>query len=48
MHLDVVTIFQGSFVLGAFDTAHVVFFLAWTAFFVFLATRLLEARRWKG
>ena len=46
VHLDVVTQFQGSFVIGALDSAHVVFFLAWTAFFVFLATRLLEARRW--
>jgi len=37
---------QGSFLIGVFDSAHVVFFLAWTAVFVVLATRILEARRW--
>ncbi len=44
--VDVLLHFQSSFVRGALDTADVVFFLAWTAVFLFLATRLLEARRW--
>lgn len=44
---DPVSNFQGSFQTGALDTRHVVYFLAWTGFFVFLATRLLEVRRWR-
>lgn len=44
---DVVLHYQGSFLRGVLDTSHVVFFLAWTAFFAFLATRFLEARRWR-
>jgi ABC-2 type transport system permease protein len=45
--IDIVGHFQGSFLLGVFDTAHVVFFLAWTGFLAFLAVRLLETRRWR-
>jgi ABC-2 type transport system permease protein len=44
--VDVILHFQSSFVRGALDTADVAFFLSWTAVFLFLATRLLEARRW--
>ena len=44
--LDVQAHFQGSFLTGALDSAHVVFFLAWTAFLIFLAIRLLESKRW--
>lgn len=44
--LDVQAHFQGSFLTGAVDTAHVVFFVAWTGFVVFLAVRLLESKRW--
>jgi ABC-2 type transport system permease protein len=46
-HANVVTQFQASFGSGVLDTKHLVFFVVWTAFFVFLATRLLEARRWR-
>ena len=45
--VDVVARVQGSFSMGVIDTSHVLFFLVWTAFFVFLATRLVEARRWR-
>ena len=44
--VDVIAHFQSSFVRGALDTADIVFFLGWTGVFLFLATRLLEARRW--
>ena len=37
---------QTSFMRGAFDTADLVFFLAWTGLFLFAAVRLVEARRW--
>lgn len=35
-----------SFMRGAFDSADLVFFLAWTALFLFASVRLVEARRW--
>ncbi len=38
---------HGSFSQGAFDSADVVFFLAWISVALFLATRLVEARRWR-
>ncbi|MCZ6597083.1 MAG: hypothetical protein O7B99_05555, partial [Planctomycetota bacterium] len=44
--VSVVGAFQGSFLTGVLDSAHVVFFVAWTAVLLFLAVRLLEARRW--
>ena len=44
--VDVLGHFQGSFVRGALDSADIVFFFGWTGVFLFLATRLLEARRW--
>lgn len=46
--MNVVSHFQGSFLHGVFDTAEVVFFVTWTAFFLFLTVRSLEARRWRG
>jgi ABC-2 type transport system permease protein len=47
VHFDVVSQVQGSFMLGVFDTRALVFFAVWTAFFVFLATRFVEMRRWR-
>jgi len=44
--VSVIGAFQGSFLTGALDSSHVVFFLAWTAVFLFAATRAIEARRW--
>ena len=44
--IDVTAAYQSSFQTGALDTAHIVFFLAWSAAFLFLAVRLVEARRW--
>lgn len=46
--LDVLAHFQGSFLTGALDSAHVVFFLAWTLAALFVAVRLVETRRWMG
>lgn len=45
--LDVLAHYQTSFLVGLLDTRQVVFFVAWIAFFVFLATRILETRRWR-
>lgn len=47
-NMDAVRHFQRSFQRGVLDTAELVFFLSWTGFFLFLATRSLEARRWGG
>jgi ABC-2 type transport system permease protein len=46
--MDVMSHFRVSFQRGVFDSAEVVFFLSWTAFFLFLTVRTLEARRWRG
>lgn len=46
--VDVLAHFQGSFLSGALDSAHVLFFLAWTAAALFLAVRVVESRRWLG
>lgn len=46
-HMDSINQFSASFGSGVLDSKHAVFFVAWTAFFVFLAARLLEARRWR-
>ena len=46
--VDVLKHFQGSFLTGALDSAHVVFFLVWTAAALFLAVRVVESRRWLG
>lgn len=45
--INVLSHLQGSFMRGLFDSAHLVFFLVWIGFFLFLAVRLLEARRWR-
>lgn len=45
---NVIGHFQSSFRMGVFDTAELAFFLTWTAFFLFLTVRSLEARRWRG
>ncbi|HTF91267.1 MAG TPA: ABC transporter permease [Planctomycetota bacterium] len=45
--IDVGSRLQGSFSMGVIDTSHIVFFLVWTVFCVFLATRLVESRRWR-
>lgn len=44
--LDVVAHLQGSFQTGAIDSAHLVFFLAWGSAVLFIATRLVERKRW--
>ena len=44
---DVLDHHKSSFLLGVFDTSYAVFFVAWTAFFLFLTVRSLEARRWR-
>lgn len=46
--VNVIAHFQGSFLTGAIDSAHVVFFVAWVAALLFLAVRMVEARRWLG
>jgi ABC-2 type transport system permease protein len=46
--MDVLRHFQTSFRLGVLDSAELVFFLTWPAFFLFLTVRALEARRWRG
>jgi len=47
-HVNVYGHFTGSFMVGALDSAHLVFFAAWTAAFLFLAVRIVESRRWLG
>ncbi len=44
--IDVIAHFQSSFLIGVFDTGVVAFFIVWSAAFLFLSTRVLEARRW--
>jgi ABC-2 type transport system permease protein len=46
--VDVLAHYQGSFLTGALDSAHVVFFLAWILALLFLAVRIVESRRWLG
>ncbi|MEM7308161.1 MAG: ABC transporter permease [Planctomycetota bacterium] len=46
--INVIGTFQSSFLTGALDSAHLAFFVIWTAIFLFAATRLIEARRWWG
>jgi len=38
--------FEGSFGIGVIDSAHIVFFVALTALAAFVATRLVESKRW--
>jgi ABC-2 type transport system permease protein len=44
--IDVVDHHTNSFLLGVFDSAYAVFFVAWTALALFLTVRVIEARRW--
>lgn len=44
---DVFDRFGNSFLLGAVDSGHLVFFLVWIGLFLFLSVRLLETRRWR-
>lgn len=46
--MDVMRHFGRTYFRGVIDTSEVIFFLTWTAFFLFLTTRTLEARRWRG
>lgn len=47
-NMDAAAHYERSFRIGVLDTSEVVFFLTWTALFVFLTARSLEARRWRG
>jgi len=44
--IDVTDHLSSSFLRGSIDSAHVVFFVSWTALFLFLAVRAIEMRRW--
>lgn len=44
--VDIHRHFYQSFNLGVLDTGPLVFFVAWTSLFVFLAVRRVEMRRW--
>ncbi len=46
--VDIVSHLHGSFLMGALDSAHIVFFLSWTLALLFLAVRVVESRRWLG
>jgi ABC-2 type transport system permease protein len=46
-HVNLLGQFQASFGIGVLDSKHVLTFLAWTALFALIATRLLESRRWR-
>lgn len=45
--VDVMSHFHRTFLVGLLDTKVLVFFLAWTVFFLFLASRSVEAKRWR-
>jgi ABC-2 type transport system permease protein len=45
--VDIMRNFQRTFLVGVIDTQVLVFFGAWTTFFLFLASRGVEAKRWK-
>jgi len=45
--VDIMSSFDRSFLIGVLDTKVLVFFIAWTFFFTFLATRAVEAKRWR-
>jgi ABC-2 type transport system permease protein len=44
--VDVKEHLNSSFLLGIVDSSYALFFLAWTALFLFMAVRAVEARRW--
>ncbi|MCA8979538.1 MAG: ABC transporter permease [Planctomycetes bacterium] len=45
--VDLVTSLQRGYLAGVLDSQVVVFFCAWTALFLFLSIRAVEARRWR-
>jgi ABC-2 type transport system permease protein len=45
--VDVPSHLRSAFLFGVVDSAYVIFFAAWTAFFLYLSARALEARRWR-
>ena len=44
--VDVMAHLQASFLSGALDSGHVVFFAAWILAALFIAVRLVESKRW--
>ena len=46
--IDVPRHFAQSFLPGVLDSAEIIFFLTWTAWFLFMTVRALEARRWRA
>jgi ABC-2 type transport system permease protein len=46
--INLIVHYTSSFARGQIDSAEIVFFLTWPVFFVFLAIRALEMRRWRG
>ena len=45
--IDVTDHLSSSFLRGSIDSAHAVFFLAWTVLFLFFSVRAVETRRWR-
>jgi len=45
--IDLTDHLSSSFLRGSIDSAHAVFFLAWTGLFLFLSVRAIESRRWR-
>lgn len=45
--VDVIDHHKNAFLLGVLDTAYLVFFVGWTALFLFMTVRTMEARRWR-
>lgn len=45
--VDVTGHLSSSFLRGSIDSAHAVFFVAWTALLLFFAVRAVETRRWR-
>ena len=45
-HINVLEHFE-DFAKGVFDTSSLVYFVSGTAFFLFLAAKTLESRRWR-
>ncbi|MBL8862994.1 MAG: ABC transporter permease [Planctomycetes bacterium] len=45
--IDVIDHHKSAFLAGVLDSSYLIFFVAWTLFFLFLAVRAVEARRWR-
>jgi ABC-2 type transport system permease protein len=45
--IDVKQHLASSFLIGVVDSSYALFFAAWTALFLFMAVRAVEARRWR-